>query len=391
MEISIYLDKRVLRKKGYPITIGIYTSIKDRAYPVTGFYAFEDEWDDERQEPTKKHPMYFVLFEYILELKIKINKLLAKKTYVSAQEAKQFLLSGNPDSLTNFWEEYIAELRKNNKEGLAKFYYSCLLPFKKFKKDVLFSEINYLFLIKYRDYTLNRKDDKGKNQVSPNGIIVYLRGLRAVYNEAVRRKVYTPDDFTNHFKGVMPEATPTKDKYFTISEMRKVVQAENKTKHYDIAMLCFLLGGIDYVDLENLKYEHIKNGRVKFQRFKGGTTELIDNKVFPEAEEILNKYKDDSGYLMYLHKFNSDKSEYRDNYVRKFRNWLKKIGITSYFSSKTPRYTFINIGKELLLNREIIMELTGHSLGDVHSIYEGKFPYHIKDEVHRQIIDAVLK
>ena len=77
-------------------------------------------------------------------------------------------------------------------------------------------------------------------------------------------------------------------------------------------------------------------------------------------------------------------------FMENFRNYLSKIGITSYFSSKSARYTFINIGKELLLNRDVLMELTGHARGDVHSIYEGKFPNHIKDEVHRKIIDAVF-
>ena len=38
------------------------------------------------------------------------------------------------------------------------------------------------------------------------------------------------------------------------------------------------------------------------------------------------------------------------------------------------------------------MELTGHSRGDVHSIYEsGFFLNKIKDEVHREILDAVFK
>lgn len=56
MKIDIKLDKRVLREKGYPI-ISIFVSKNDRLYPVTDYYAFENEWDEERKEP-KKNTLY---------------------------------------------------------------------------------------------------------------------------------------------------------------------------------------------------------------------------------------------------------------------------------------------------------------------------------------------
>ena len=49
--------------------------------------------------------------------------------------------------------------------------------------------------------------------------------------------------------------------------------------------------------------------------------------------------------------------------IKRYRKQLQEQGVSSYVSSKSARYTFINIGKELLLNREILMELTGHSRG----------------------------
>jgi hypothetical protein len=390
MQIEIKIEKTIIRKKGYPIIISIFINKNDKLYPTTGYYAFPHQWDETKVEPTKNHPYYHGVYEYILQLKTKINKILERKQQLTALQIKNLLMGKNPESLTAFWENFIKELKQNGKGGNARYHSSNLLAFKKYKKDVLFSEINYDFIVKYRDFNLNKKDKDGNNTISNNGAIVYIRGVRTVYNEAKKRKLYIPEDVSNPFEGVMPKPTPTKDKYFSIEEMKKINNAEKKHKYYDFFILCFLLGGIDYVDIKNLKYDHVKNNRVKFERFKGGTSEIIDNFIFPEAQIILDKYKDDSGYLVPLHLLEKDTYSFRDNYVRRFRPWLKKIEVESYFTSKTPRYTFIDIGKQLFLNRDIIMELTGHSHGDVHSIYEGKFPNHIKDEAHLNIISSVF-
>ena len=394
MEIEIKLDKSKLRKNGFPVIITIFISKTDRQYPTTGYYAFENEWDFVRNEPKSNHPLYNGLYEFVYKTKLAINKILErKKTSYTSEQVKNILLGTNPDSLVTFWQEFIEENKKNGNEGNARYHASNLAAFKQYKSDLNFDQLTYNFIIKYRDFHLNKKQVDGNNKVTKNGVIVYLRGLKTVYREALKRKLFIPEDLSNPFEGVMPTAEPTKDKYFSIPEMKKIMSIPIKHKYYDFFILCFLIGGIDYVDLKNLKYSHIKNNRIKFERFKGGTKEIINNYIFPETYEILNKYKDDTGFLVPLHFYEAQSKTYsfRDNYIRRLRAWFKKNDIHSYFTSKTPRYTFIDIGKQTFLNRDVIKELTGHSNKDVHAIYEGKFPNHVKDEVHRKIIDSILK
>lgn len=395
MELEIKLDKSKLRKKGYPIIISIYITPTDRQYPTTSHYAFPEEWDEDRCEPRPNHPNYFNLYEFVTKKKLIINQILSQNVSRTSSQIKSLILGNNNDSLSTFWQNYIDELRERKKDGLAKYFESNLKALNQFNTNVLFKQIDYNYLIQYRDFHLSKRDEHGKRRVNNNGVIIYLRAIRTVYNEAVKRKIFIPADATNHFKGVMPTAEPTKDKDFTTEEMRKIVNAPKKNKYYDIFILCFLLGGIDYVDLLNLRYEDIRNNRLKFVRHKGGTNETINTYIYPEAWEILEKYKDDSGYLMpflQIYEAKSENYSYRDNYIRRFRTWLKNHAhVTSYFTSKTPRYTLINIGKKLLLNRDVLIEITGHSHGDVHAIYESRFPDHIRDEVQRTIIDAVFK
>lgn len=355
MEIEIKLDTAKKRKKGFPVIISIYVTKTDRQYPTTGYYSLPEDWDEIRNEPKYSHPQYHGLYEFVYKKKIVINQILERREIRTSEQLKKIILSDNRESLSEFWKHRIEELEELGNMGNAKYFKSNLLALNQFNENVLFSQINFSFLERYRDFHLKKVDAFGRKRVSPNGVTVYLRALRTVYKLAVKRKHFIPADSTNHFEGLFPDAEPTSDKEFTLAEMRKIVAAEKKSKYYDIFIICFLLGGIDYVDILNLKYEHIRNNRIKFERFKGGTQEIIDNYIYPEVWEILDKYKDETGYLMPLHIFETKAQNYsyRDNYIRRFRTWLKnEVDITSHFTSKTPRVSFIDIGKKLFLNRD---------------------------------------
>ncbi|MBE4949958.1 tyrosine-type recombinase/integrase [Chryseobacterium culicis] len=390
MEIEIKLDKSKLRKKGHPVIISIFVSKTDRQYPVTGYYSMPEDWNEQKNTPKNSHPLYYGLMEFIHKTNMKINKILERRTLMSSEEIKNFILNDNPDSLVKFWQRYADEVRRNGSESNAAVYENRLKALTSFKTDVLFKEVTYDFLVKYKEFHFSKKTKSGKKRVSNNTMTLYLKTMKSVMKEAKKRRLYTPDDSHDPFDGIYPKSTPTIDKYITIEEMRDIVKYDYKHEFYDFFILCFLLGGIDYIDLKNLTYDHVKNGRIIFERFKGGTSEIVNNYIFPHASVILEKYKDDTGYLVPIHQLEKERFQFRDSYMHKIRRWIKGIGINSYVSTKTPRYTFINIGKQLLLSRDIIMELTGHSHGDVHSIYEGKYPDHVKDEVHRKIIDAVF-
>ena len=379
--IKLFLDKKQKKKSGYPLVFYIYVNSKDKERRYTGYYSTLEDWDFTKEEPKRSHSQFIGIMDYLLEKRLKINKLQNSRETRTAKQIYEYL-NGKDDDFYYFWTKRISELKESGQEGNAWFYETNLRVLQSYKSSLKFSEISYNFLTKF-------KLDK-KKTCSNGGINTYLKAMRAIYNEAVRRGVFIPQTFISPFENIMEPSVTTKNKNLSIQEMKKIVEYSERHRFYDYFMIMFLLGGVDFIDITNLKKGHISNGRVKFTRFKGGTNEVIDNFIFPEAWEIIKKYEvSGTEYLFPLHQFAY--KPYRDKFTRDFRKWLQSIGITSYFSSKSARYTFINIGKELLLNREVIMELTGHSKGDVHSIYESKFPNHIKDGVHRQILDAVLK
>lgn len=384
-------------KKGYALVIYVYLK-KIKNLP-TPYHCKIDDWDDVLKEPKRTHPLYFDIIDYVLKTKIKIKKIEGKpQDYVSVNQIERFLVNDNPDSFLNFLKNYYEELKKNDKKTWVN-YNDAYNVLKKYQDEVYFSEIDYSFMEKFRDFKL-------KNGCNAGGVHYYLRTLRATYKKALKRGAFKPNDFANPFEGVMPKLGKTKDKDFLLNEMKilysnlppkiRGLRPDIDYHYHNYFLLCFYLGGLDFIDLANLRYDlHVKNGRVQFERFKGGTYEFIDNLIIPEALAILEKYKDNTPYLINIHKYSY--TTLRNNYVRRFRKFISSIKnekkeqlIESYFTSKTPRYTFINLGKQLELNRDIMMEITGHSRGDAHSIYESSFSYEAKDAVHRKVIDAVL-
>lgn len=406
MTIELKIDKRKVTSQGFPIKIYVYLKKGSEKWIPTTHYTYLQQFNEEAFEPNKLHPNFLFLYKWIANKKVEILELKNKATSErwSLEKIENALKNENVESFLTFGEALAAEFEQNGKK-VYKTYNLHLGLFKQYKSEILFSEINYNFLITYRDYKL-------RNGCTTNGVNVYLRTMRAIYNEAIKRDYYVPTSFKNPFLGVIKQNEKTKDKNFTVDEMKMVLKNLNpanpyngptikgwnnteKTKgrayHYhNWFLLCFYLGGLDFIDIANLKYsEHVKKGRVVFKRFKGGSTyEWINNKIFPQAQAILDLYKDDSDFLMNIHLW-SDYDNLRKNYNSLFKKWIKSIGIESYFTTKTARYTFIDIGKKLELNRDVIMELTGHTRGDVHSVYEGDFLDSTQDKVHQQIIESV--
>ncbi|WP_143756509.1 phage integrase SAM-like domain-containing protein [Chryseobacterium sp. RU37D] len=385
MKIRFYLDKSITKKEGHPLRLYIYVSSKDRKYPFTKYYSQANDWDFTKEEPKRSHPLYNAISDFLFEKRRKILNLLNSRETKTSNQIESYLI-GNSESIYDFWELRIKELEKHrqnrsktdiNTGGTAKKYSNNLSVFKKYQKELLFSDITYNFLYQFKL--------KKSSTCNEGGINTYMANLRAVYNEAIKRGVYSPESFRNPFDGIMEAKVKTKDKYLSISEMKILFKNPIDNNFYRYFMLSFYLGGLDFIDIASLKKEHIIKGRVKFVRFKGNTQEFIDNFIFEEAQEILDFFHDpDSDFITPIHKYSY--KPYRDKYVREIRKKFKLLKIESYIDSKSPRYTFINIGgKELYLNRDVIKELTGHSQNDTHSIYEGSFPYHVKDKVHKEM------
>lgn len=375
MRGKIKLDgrKNVLNDEGYPIVFYLTKDTKEKLIR-TGYRALKKDWDNKNALPRRTHPDYSNLLDYLIQKKLTLLKLidLSKKEAVNFHTAEKMLTQYDSDLF------YVEGLKVKG----SRTYRIALESFNKYYPDYTFSMINRQTAIDYME-TLMSLPVRGRPR-SPNGVISYMGTLTAIWN-----KLGKPD---NPFSGVAPKPRKTASKAMTDKDMLSIINNPYKRhenskgggtwNYLNYFMLCFYLGGIDLGDLVNLKRENIVDGRIEFNRTKGGTDVFVSNKIFPQAQKILDIYSGGE----YLIPMEMKYDNYIPNMSRRFKPIQDRLGLTRKPYSKSPRYTFITRAQNLLVDERIVVSLVGHSQNTMHSVYKDEFPKHIRDEAHLRII-----
>jgi len=205
----------------------------------------------------------------------------------------------------------------------------------------------------------------------------------------------------NPFSGIKVKAVPTvskalsdedlikiRDNLHLLKDKVKVQSICSHKKYMKYLLLCFYLGGIDMVDLKNLRYDkNVMNGRIEFTRSKGGTNVRVSNRLFPEALELLKEFNC-KPYLIPLHKLNYD--NLMGNMSREYGKIQETLSLSKKPYSKAAWYTFITRAQNMLIDERCTMSIVGHVQSTTHSIYKDEFPQHIKDKAHYKIIDLSI-
>ncbi|WP_431129598.1 hypothetical protein [Flagellimonas flava] len=366
--------KNVLNKEGFPIVIYLTKDRKEKLIS-TGYRALKKDWDNVNALPNKSHPDYINLLNYLEKKKIVLRKVLddAKHGPMNFHLAEKILTKNSSDI---FYEEGI-------KEKGSRTYGIALNSFNKYFPGYTFDMITKSVAKEYVDILLNTPVRGNKR--SPNGVISYMNTLTAIWN-----KLEKPN---NPFSGVRPMPVKTRSKAMTDEDMVKIanndyVEHKNSTgggvKNYlNYFMLCFYLGGIDLGDLVKLRRSNIVDGRIEFNRTKGGTNVFVSNKIFPQAQEILDIYTGSDLLIPLDLKYEG----FIPNMSRRFGAIKNDLKLSRLPYSKAPRYTFITRAQNLLIDERIVVSLVGHSQNTIHSVYKDEFPYHIRDAAHEKIIN----
>lgn len=172
----------------------------------------------------------------------------------------------------------------SRKEHTKDSYKTLFNNLQKFKKDILLSDIDYNFIVKYNNWL----KEQG---IMHNTIVGRLRNLKAILNEAKRRKLITENPFDN-FK--IPSMTNKKG-YLTRSDIKKLenVELTNKENKVRNAFLFAVYTGLRFSDIVTLKNENIVNKWLKKKMIK---TEInielpLEDLFDGKALELLNNYK----------------------------------------------------------------------------------------------------
>lgn len=253
----------------------------------------------------------------------------------------------------------------------------------------ILDEVNKAWLTAFDNYL-------AESNPSPNARALHFRNLRAIFNYAIDEELTANYPF-RRFK---IKTVKTDKRSLSVAVLRQVFTypIEDWQEQYrDMFKLSFMLMGINFADMLNLKRSDMREGRIVFNRHK--TARLYSMKVEPEARVLIEKYAGTDHLLSIM----DGRKDYLQ-YVRQTNNALRKIGdcdrsglggkkthhaICPELSTYWARHTWATIAASLDIPKETIAAALGHGGNTVTDIYID-FDRRKVDEANRKVLDWVL-
>jgi integrase/recombinase XerD len=255
-------------------------------------------------------------------------------------------------------------------------------------RDLSFREINYEFLTSFEQEHLSKGN-------ALNGLSVYLRTVRAIFNKAIKSGIIDQDLYP--FKTYAIKGTKTRKRAIKLESLVKIEGLVFEPGHTlfharNYFLLSFYFGGASFVDLAHLKVGYVVDGRINYARQKTATP--LSFGIMPEAQVILDYYltgkgKDD--FILPI--ITTDDTQKQYNQVvdkrRRFNKKLKKIaelcGIDENLTSYVTRHSFATRAKNLGVPVASISELLGHTDIRTTQIYLDSLPSDMLDDHYKKI------
>ena len=405
MSINIKIVQRkdkTSKSNAAPVHIRFTLKGKVR-YLATGIVLPLDAWDDSEQHIIPTYPdadsLQMQITAKRIEIEKKIQRLEALDTEVNfdtlfGQKSKYINCT-----VSEYFRQQIEYLKGIGKVGTASKYETC--------KNLLeqcglgkkrFEQVDLQFLQDF-EACMTRKGN------SSNSLATSFSVLRAVYNKAVKQKVFAETD--NPFKqyNIGKFWKPTRKRAITKEDVQKIQSLElpESTESYslsfarDIFLFSYYVAGINFKDIATLRYSDIQNGRIYYQRHKTGKE--LNSPILPQTREIMERYsRQDASpedYIFPILDRDIHKSEQQIcNRVHKVIGHvnanLKRIaemaGLKVNLTTYVARHTFATVLKRSGVNIAIISESLCHSDLETTQIYLDSFENSQIDEAMKNLL-----
>ncbi len=389
---NLILDTRSCAKNGHPLKIRIHN--KGYKYFNLKWYAFKDQWDG--HNITKDHPDYRSLHAKILKRQsLLIEQIEYCNNYkLDLEDSYKVISEGlNRELEIMILKKRLAELQRTSSIGILEFLdlrlsegagdnmriFRPILEKYLAGLDAGINEINYEWLNRFIIF----QQREGKQVSSINS---YLDRLKTLYKEAQRRESLGIKP-GNPFENIKLMGAGKRIRTLPNRELIKSLSLENP--EHALFMFQLAIGGHDLVDVSRLTDKNLTGGRVKFKRYKNrskGGGPVIDNKILPVAEQIIEKYKGER-----LFDFVPDPVAFPKDYARyRSKAFARLRAFDSTLSTKTPRYLFRTTAGNQMIDTLIIMKLQGHSPKGVTFNYQGAVNYSVLDESLSKVVNSLI-
>lgn len=324
--IKAYLDNRKKSKTGmYKIRICV-RSKNTVGYIPTNILIKEKNWHEGRIVGTTQDKQLNKLLDLTLSsLKLKLASIGATHD-IKMMTGKEIVALIAPNSsekkkkvqdktlVAAYWSKFID---RKDKPKTAEVYKTTLSMLGKYcdVDNLRFADITYTWLRDWEAWMEQRG-----NAVNTRSI--YLRNLRAVYNEAIREGLISQENYP--FRQFRIKTEQTAKRSLNVDELRKIRDYSGEAhirKYIDVFFISFYLAGINMIDL--LQLPKLEGERIEYRRSKTGI--LCQLNVPQEALQLIKKYEGKERMLRFGEEYKNHK-----DFLHRMNENLQKVGIMFY-------------------------------------------------------------
>lgn len=401
--IVLSLDTRRSKKDGsFPLVMRLGHNRRTTSIP-TGISLKEKDWDEKNRLVRKSYQG--------VDTVTRLNNLLQKKKSeamdvivkldedgdlkaISVADLKNRLhQASDSQSFFTFTEQLIEELKRANRFGTARSYNCVYNVVRKFNqnRDLTFKGITYSFLSNFE----TSHTSKGN---TANGLGVYMRTIRAIYNKAIKSALVEKDLYP--FQVYKIKSIPTEKRALEWESLKKIIELELGPEHpcfnarnYFVAS--YMMYGMNFSDLAYLKKTDLQVGRILYRRRKTG--KLYDIKVSDQLKAILDHYLASSRETEYIFPIlKREKPEQQDKdiqwarkrYNKKLKRLATSCSIEKNLTSYVSRHSFATQAMLQQVPINAISSMLGHSSLKTTEIYLKALPNNILDDYNAKIMEG---
>ncbi|CAN5655171.1 site-specific integrase [soil metagenome] len=408
VKVMLYTSK-VLADGSHPLRLRI-TKDGGRKYISIGENCPLTLWDMDKEAPRRSHPEQKRLLALIKKWEttyadaakglhenghpFTIDMLIDAVTETSKKPRKE---RGGAMLLAHL-NDIIEQLQIAKQVGNASVYKDTRRALARFlnDKDCPLSSINVTFLNRFETYL--RSEGCMDTTLS-----VYFRTLRAAINRAISEKLLPIDlyPFSRHTAqrdkfSLAKFDLSTRKRAITKDDIRSIETVEVDTPRMLLAKHLFLFsyygGGINYVDMAQLRWRNVRGGRLQYVRQKTGG--LFNLKLSEPVKAILEYYRaftfaSSDSYVFGI--LNPEKHQTQmqiTNRLHKVKGQVnqdlkvigKQAGIETPLTTYVARHSFATALKRSGVSTAVISEAMGHQTESVTQTYLASFESDLIDD-----------
>lgn len=402
---GIYLDTRREKENGkYPLKLRVFRKQPRKQKLYNLGYEFTKAEFKSIWQTIKPRSEFKAIRNELLSIEAKANEITndLKPFGFDDFERAFFNKTVAADTVNYFYAKTIENLRLNNRVGTASNYELSLKALLNFHlKDTLyFDEVTPQFLKDFEQWATNAKG------YSLTTVGIYLRPLRAIFNNAIEAKIIETDIYPfSKRKYTIPAPRGVK-KALTKESLSILFRAEPQTPEQARAkafwFFSYSCNGMNFKDILNLKFKNIDGNTLTFYRAKTAKTNSQQTPVKVHlsdfAIKVINEYgnknKSPESYVFNIlepHQTAQQKHNKISSFIRStnqhFLKFAKANGITENVSTYWARHSFATNAIRNGASMEFVSEALSHSNLNTTKAYFAGFADEKKREIINQLMD----